>query len=65
MSPPCRTRRSPCAISSSARPGDSNNIVELPLFNVTGASVDLDSRQATVGSVLAVGAKTFFEPRQE
>ncbi len=41
-------------------PGDSNNIVELPLFNVTGAGVDLESRQATVGSVLADGAKLFL-----
>jgi len=36
-------------------PGDSNNIVELPLFNVTGASADLQTRQATVNSVLAIG----------
>jgi hypothetical protein len=40
--------------------GDSNNIVELPLFDVTGASADLESRQATVGSVLADGAKLFL-----
>ena len=42
------------------QPGDSNNIVELPLFNVTGASVDLESRQATVNSVTAIGAKLFL-----
>lgn len=42
------------------QPGDSNNIVELPLFNVTGASVDLESRQATVNSVAAIGAKLFL-----
>jgi len=35
-------------------PGDSNNIANLPLLNVTGASVDLQSRQATVNSVLAI-----------
>ena len=38
-------------------PGDSNNIVELPFLNVTGASVDLEKRQATVNSVAASGAK--------
>ncbi len=42
------------------QPGDSNNIVELPLFDVTGASVDLESRQATVNSVIATGAKLFL-----
>jgi hypothetical protein len=42
------------------QPGDSNNIVELPLFNVTGAGVDLESRQATVNSVMAIGAKLFL-----
>ena len=41
-------------------PGDSNNLVELPLFNVTGASVDLENHQATVNSVLASGAKLFL-----
>ena len=41
-------------------PGDSNNIVELPLLNVTGASVDLEKRQATVNSVLARDAKLFL-----
>jgi len=38
-------------------PGDSNNIVELPLLNVTGASVDLEKHQATVNSVLARDAQ--------
>jgi hypothetical protein len=42
------------------QPGDSNNIVELPLFDVTGASADLESRQATVDSVTAIGAKLFL-----
>jgi Domain of Unknown Function (DUF748) len=41
-------------------PGDSNNIVELPLFGVTGVSADLESRQATVNSVTAIGAKLFL-----
>ena len=38
-------------------PGDSNNIVELPLLNVTGASVDLVNHRATVNSVMARDAK--------
>jgi len=41
-------------------PGDSNNIVELPLFAVTGASADLLSRQATVDTVMTKGAKLFL-----
>ena len=47
------------------RPGDSNNIAELPLFAVTGASADLESRQATVDSVTAVGAKLFLLRNQD
>jgi hypothetical protein len=38
-------------------PGDTNNLVELPLFAVTGASADLQSRTATVDSVALDGAK--------
>ena len=38
-------------------PGDSNNIAELPVLAVTGASADLASRQATVNSVTVQGAK--------
>ena len=38
-------------------PGDSNNIVDLTLFNVTGAKADLGSRQAAVDSVKADGVK--------
>ena len=41
-------------------PGDSNNIVELPLLNVTGASVDLEKHQATVNSVMARDATLFL-----
>jgi hypothetical protein len=37
--------------------GDSNNIVDLTLFNVTGAKADLGSRQAAVDSVKADGVK--------
>jgi Domain of Unknown Function (DUF748) len=38
-------------------PGDSNNIAELDHFAVTGASVDLQTRQAEVGSILASGGR--------
>ncbi|HEX7619229.1 MAG TPA: DUF748 domain-containing protein [Verrucomicrobiae bacterium] len=38
-------------------PGDTNNIAELPVLAVTGASADLRSRQATVNSVTVKGAK--------
>jgi len=41
-------------------PGDSNNIVDLSLFNVTGAKADMGSRQATVDSVTVNGAKLFL-----
>jgi hypothetical protein len=41
-------------------PGDSNNIVDLPLFAVTGASANLLSRQATVDTVMTKGAKLFL-----
>jgi len=46
-------------------PGDSNNIAELPLFDVTGVSVDLERRQATVGSVLADGGKLFLSRNKD
>ena len=38
-------------------PGNTNNIMELPFFSVTGASMDLQSRHATVNSVLADGSR--------
>ena len=41
-------------------PGDSNDIVKLPLLDVTGASADLQNHQATVESVVANGAKLFL-----
>jgi len=43
------------------KPGDSNNIAELFHFAVTGASVDLETRQAEVDSVAASGAKLFLQ----
>jgi hypothetical protein len=39
------------------QPGQSNNIVELPFFSVTGAAVDLQSRNASVDSVLMDGTR--------
>ena len=38
-------------------PGDTNNLVDLPLFAVTGASADMQARTATVDSVALTGAK--------
>jgi hypothetical protein len=34
-------------------PGDSNNIVELPAFAITGANVDVENHQATINSIQA------------
>jgi len=41
-------------------PGDTNNLVDLPLLDVTGASADLESRRATVDWIGADGAKIFL-----
>ncbi len=41
-------------------PGDSNNIVELPVLAVTGASADLETRQAAVNSVLVKGGEIYL-----
>ena len=38
-------------------PGDTNNLVELPLFAVTGACADMQARTATVDSIALTGAK--------
>ena len=43
-----------------ATPGASNNVVDLPLLDVTGASVDLQNHQASVASVMASGGKLFL-----
>jgi hypothetical protein len=43
-----------------AAPGDSNNIVGLSHFAVTGASVDVEARQAEVDSVSVSGAEFFL-----
>ncbi len=39
--------------------GDSNNIVELPLFGVSGMNIDLEKHQAEIGSVYAADANLF------
>jgi len=41
-------------------PGDTSNIVELPLFSVTGANVDLQNRTASIDWVNLAGAKIFL-----
>ena len=41
-------------------PGDSNNIVELPLLAVAGARADLESRNASVDFVRVNGGKLFL-----
>ena len=41
-------------------PGRSNNLMELALFGVTGVSVDLEARQAEVGSVFARNGSLFL-----
>ena len=40
--------------------GDSNNLVDLPLFSVTGANVDLQNHTASVDSVQVDGANVFL-----
>ena len=42
------------------QPGDSNNITDLPLLDVTGASADFQNHQVTVDSVIAIGGKLFL-----
>ncbi len=46
-------------------PGDTNNIIDLAHFAVTGASVDLEARQAEVDSVSANGARLFVERNKD
>jgi hypothetical protein len=42
-------------------PGVSNNLVDLALCGMNGVSVDLEGRQAKIGSVYARGANLFLE----
>ena len=42
-------------------PGDSNNLVDVPLFSLHGASVDLWNHTATLDSVWLDGAKAFLK----
>jgi len=48
-----------------AGPGGTNDIVELTHFAVTGASVDLEARQAEMDSVIADGAKLFVQRNKD
>jgi hypothetical protein len=41
------------------KPGDTNDIAELPLFGVTGINLDLEKHQAEIGSVFASGGSLF------
>ncbi len=44
-----------------SEPGGGANVVELPEFSVNGASLDLDSREAEVGSLSANGARLLLQ----
>jgi hypothetical protein len=46
-------------------PGDTNDLVDLPLLAVTGASADLQARQASVDSIKADGAKLFVQRNKD
>jgi hypothetical protein len=46
-------------------PGDSNNIVDLAVAGMSGVSVDLEGRQAEVGSVYARGANLFLNREKD
>ena len=41
-------------------PGQSNNIIDVPLFSITGANVDLQKRDATVNWLQLTDAKAFL-----
>ena len=41
-------------------PGDSNNLVELSIFSVNGAKVDLENHTAQIGALSANGGKIFL-----
>jgi hypothetical protein len=40
--------------------GDSNNIIDVPLFSITGGNVDLQNHIATLDSVVLTGATAFL-----
>jgi len=44
-----------------AAPGQSNNLLDVPLFSLTGGNVDLQNRTATLDSVQLTDAKAFLE----
>ena len=46
-------------------PGASNNLIELPLFGVTGVSLDLEGRQAEIGSVFGRSGKIFLNRNKD
>jgi hypothetical protein len=42
-------------------PGDTNNLIEVPLAAATGISADLQARTATVDSAVLIGAKAWLD----
>ncbi len=42
-------------------PGDTNNIVDVPHFSMTGMNADLEAHRAEIGRIHANGAKIFFK----
>ena len=48
-----------------AEAGHSNNLIELPLFGVSGVSFNLASRQAEIGSLFANGGNLFVSRDKE
>lgn len=57
--PVCRITNSAIGLRSFklAPEGGSNNIIELPALAIAGVSADMQKRQATVGAIIANGAK--------
>lgn len=47
------------------QPGDSNNVVELPVFALTGASVDVENHRATINAISAGGGQLFLSRNQD
>ena len=44
-----------------SEPGGSNNVIEVPMFAITGANVDLPHHTASIDSVWLEGAKAFLD----
>jgi len=46
-------------------PGDTNDIVEVPHFSMTGMAADLEAHRADIGRIHANGAKIYFKRDKE